>query len=279
MPTLVLNLFTAAFLSPSAFGGEVVGSGNHGPQSIAEAIDQKKSTSVAVIIHELTCAVRESSPKSSKQDYPLLETFAREFHRIWSRLDLRGIKFPTRKDRAHFYSQILYESNNLNWLREKKPALSKIIGGQKWLGRGPVQLTGCPNYAALAQFELNLRNRDLLGPRLFTTGMSSFSPENCPPAHLSKRAIMAIPEHTMENHPMGGYGLSALSAIYWWEDRKFRSRTTASRGALAPMKLAVEMDSEQSVKDVTRYVKNSTDTSERRYKNFKALQKCMESSK
>lgn len=219
------------------------------------------------IIDELKCGVifTLDSPEKSMDR---VEGLGRELAGIWETLAERGFPYPSENDRAHFYAQILYESKNLQWLSELDPSKSKIKNAQKWRGRGPIQLSHCKNYAAFAWFMKNL-DANKRGNELFreTPGLHS---ETCPPKSVQDSIIMVEPEISLGNSPLGGYRMSAYSAVWWWQERKLRSSSFRN---------AIESGDEKSVSVVTKLVKGSTETQEKRSEKFLTVKRCIANSK
>ena len=247
----------------------------------AETVSGQRTTSPAAIPYEpppeqgriaeeLTCAVI-NTVDSPPEAIARAKEYGKQFEAAWRRLSELGYPFPSEAERAHFYSQILYESKNLQWLVERDARHSHIIHGEKWRGRGPIQLTQCYNYAAFAQFtrrlEKGVKGRKLLEQESEVADLSSGRRySRCPPDDVKDHAIMAEPDIVFGNSPLDGHYLSALSAVWWWEDRKSFDRK---------FKANLQKSDDKTVEVVTKSVKGSFETSDRRMRKFNAVQQCI----
>jgi len=266
----ILACFLTVTLAPVTMRAETL---HQGAGIAADRLEGPKALDAKQIANEIKCGLRGLREKS-EEAYKRAEEFAEKFAEIWSTLAELGVSPPAPVDRAHFYSQMLYESQNFLAQIEIDPTKSKIKDAPTWRGRGPIQLSHCANYAALAYFYKNYREGKRRGVRLFdhppdlwVTVPGKKRPElNCPPRSVANSIIVTAPDLALGNHPLANRFLPALSAIWWWEERKLRSKE---------FREAVQIDSENAVQLVTFYVKGSTATANRRLMKYNAVRKCV----
>lgn len=272
-------LFTllAATCGPLPAFAETLHSASGSSAATSESSENEQSPSAEQISQELKCAIifSEDIPKDVLR---IAEDFAGKFAEIWAELNKRGFPFPSATERMHFYSQILYESRNFFWQRERDPKKSKIKDAETWRGRGPIQLSHCANYAAFAYFMKNYHDgkngRELFRypSDLYTLEPVNSNPKkkkrvlNCPPPSVKDSIVMAAPDDALGNSPLASRFVPALSAIWWWEDRKLRSKE---------FREAVTDENENAVSTVTSFVKGSTVTASQRLDKFKVARKCV----
>lgn len=249
---------------------------NGGSSSVADSSPNSHLPSADQITQELKCSLQGLKVRS-EEAHKRAEELAKEFAKIWSTLEGLGVRPPSPIDRAHFYSQILYESGHFLNQIELDPSKSKIKDAETWRGRGPIQLSHCANYASFAYFYQKYRKGEVRGRRLFDhpTDLWVAVPGkrrpalNCPPESVQDSIIITAPDFALGNHPLANRFLSALSAVWWWEEKKLRSKE---------FREGVQIDSENAVELVTFYVKGSTDTSKQRKEKYNAVRRCIKKS-